>query len=96
MSQDTVPELPPSIKVRDFAYESAYICERGESSRSSPCSTSSVGDEGSTRTSGCMKRKRRHEQGHESEGLPAGKRARLDQRPIVALESEKRKTGIWL
>ena len=74
-SQDTGPELPPSIKIRDFAYESTYwhsICERGESSRSSPCSASSVGDEGSACTSGCMKRR------HESEELPAGKRARLD------------------
>jgi len=89
-SQDTVLEPPPFIKVRDFAYESTYwhsICEHGESPRSSPCSASSVGDEGSTCISGGLKRR------HKSEGLRAGKKARLDQPSIVALRMPEKKDG---
>jgi hypothetical protein len=68
--EDGVPELPPSIKIRDFAYESRYwhsICglqaECAGSPRDPPSSPSSAGAsgpgvEGSTRTSGCMKRRR--------------------------------------
>ena len=93
--EDSGPKLPPSIKVRDFAYDSTYWhstirglqAERGESPVDPPRSASPIrarspGDEGSTRTSGCMKRRRsRDEEEHPTfvEGLPAGKRARLDQ-----------------
>ncbi|KAF8271349.1 hypothetical protein EI94DRAFT_1720409 [Lactarius quietus] len=73
--EDIFPKLPPSIKVRDFAYESTYwqsIC--GFKPKWS-------GDEGSTRTSGCMKRRRESDEEEQPSfvvGLPAGKRARLD------------------
>lgn len=86
--EDSVPESPPSIKVRDFAYES--ICglqaERAKSPRDPPHSPSSAGSsgpgvEGSTRTSS-MKRRRESEEEEPPpfvEGLPAGKKAKLDE-----------------
>ncbi len=93
--KDNVPELPPSIKVRDFAYESTHwhsICglqaERDGSPRDPPCSPSSAeaggpGDKtSSTRTTGCMKRRRESDEEEQFtfvERLPTGKRARLDQ-----------------
>ena len=92
--EDSVPELPPSIKVRDFAYESRYwhpICglqaERAKSPGDPPRSPSSAGSsnpgiESSTRTSGCMKRRRESDEEEPLpfvEGLPAGKRAKLDE-----------------
>jgi hypothetical protein len=90
--EGSVPELQPSIKVRDFAYESTcwhsiygLQAERG-SPRDPPCSPSSAeaggpGDRviGSTRTSGRMKRRRESdEEPTFVETLPAGKRSRLD------------------
>ena len=90
--EGSVPELPPSIKIRDFAYESTCwrsICgpqaERGESLHAYAPSSVEVGSPGdrathSTCTSGRMKRCREsneEEQPTFAESLPAGKRARL-------------------
>ena len=89
--EGSVPGLPPSIKVRDFAYESTYrhpICglqtERGGRPRDPPGSASSaeVGDPGdrATRTCGMKRRRSRDEEGQPTfvEILPVGKRARLE------------------
>ncbi|KAH9004406.1 hypothetical protein EDB86DRAFT_3072719 [Lactarius hatsudake] len=91
--EGSVPELPPSIKVRDFAYESTYwhsICgpQAVHVSPGDPsCSLGSTeaggpGNNGtsSTPTSGCLKRRRECEEEERTtfvEILPAGKRTRL-------------------
>ncbi|KAI9445157.1 hypothetical protein H4582DRAFT_2070874 [Lactarius indigo] len=100
--EDSVPELPPSIKVRDFAYGSTHsICglqaEHGGSPGDPSCSLGPAEaggprDKGNnlTLTSGCMKRRRESDEDERTtfvEKLPAGKRTRLSY-------SEEGSTGV--
>ncbi|KAH9064177.1 hypothetical protein EDB87DRAFT_1383586 [Lactarius vividus] len=97
--EESVPELPPSIKVRDFAYESTSwhsICgvraEHGESPGDppGPAETSGSGNKGTSSTpTSCMKRRRQSEEEERTtfvERLPGGKRAKLS--------SEEDSTGV--
>ena len=89
----SIPQLPPSIKIRDFAYESTCwpssfgLRTRGDKENLNPLSTSpredgSVSDQSVISPRGANSLKRHREDGKEKaiyvERLPTGKRARLD------------------